>query len=360
MTVEIDDLLSQITKYLNSSLDDVEIYPIQHGMKQKQNVCRIKISDDNYLLKLYDISKPVGKSTFTPCEIEKFILSLLHDKGCQVPQVVWNSNRNNAILLEWCGSHTLDELAQSKAISNLSPILHAALNGLCQIESAIRINTELLTPYIFHYDHNQNLNHILDLGKRTVGYLAKMGKEKFSSSTESRLNTAWSALSKLLLDAEPVLGTLDYQARNIVIRNETPFFIDYGSVGWDWQERRIVQYFNCVGAYSENSNFISLIDRELVVSYAEWVVQNREKCSSDEITARIDGHHLLYYLSVIHKLLGAVARPEEQKNRILIEAWGDTQLRFQRAMNLICHSELSTNSCVTQIREMIRDFHTDS
>ncbi|MCG9129081.1 phosphotransferase [Candidatus Poribacteria bacterium] len=356
----MDVLLNDIATHFNTTSDTIELLPIQHGIKHKQNVYRLKIKDNNYILKFYEISQPVTQSGFTPREIEQFTLTTLHNNGCQVPQVIWELSQHNALLLEWCGDQTLDDLAQGVKTPNLSTILQNSLNSLCQIELVFEKYSDKFTPYIFEYDYNSNLKRILEQGKKTISYLTHLNKKEMSTSAKSRLEMLWETLSNLLIDSKPTLGTLDYQARNIVINDDMSFFIDFGSVGLDWQERRVIQYINSVGANYEEGNFVSMLDKELVEYWVNWRVQDKIDINPEEFTSRVDGHHLLYYLSIIHRLLEVVARPDEQDNRILLESWGDAGIRFKRAINIICETKLSYNSCVVQLREIISELHQNA
>lgn len=352
-------LLDQITAHLQINLAEIVVEPIYHGKRQKQNVCRLKIRSKNYLLKRHEITEPVTEKGFTPFQIEKFTLSTLHKGGCLVPRIIWESEQHQALLLEWRGDHTLDSLAQSRSVSSLMPELHTILNAFCHIEEVFRKNETQFKPYVFHFNLKQTLQRLLEQGRKTVGYLQHLSKTPPTASQAAQVDAAWTSLSNHLLDAKPTLGGLDYQARNIVFDDELPYFIDFASVGRDWQERRLVQYFNSIGASQESANFVALLNRELVDTYTEWVVVNREKCSTADIAARVDGHHLLFYLSILHRILQAVAKPETAENQILLDAWGDTRLRFQRAMELIINTNLSDNIYTTQIREMIRKFQAD-
>lgn len=356
----MDVLLSNIARHFNTSPDTIELNPIQHGIKHKQNVHRLRIRDSNYLLKSYEIFKPVTPSGFSPREIEQFTLTTLHNNGCHVPQVIWESAKFNTLLLEWCGNQTLDDLAQGVKTPNLSETLQNSLNSLCQIELVFEKYSDKFTPYIFEYDYNSNLKRILEQEKKTIGYLTHLNKKEMSTSTKSHLEMLWTTLSNLLIDSKPTLGPLDYQARNIVINDDRSFFIDFGSVGLDWQERRLVQYFNSVGANYEEGNFVSMLDKELVEYWVNWRVQDKTDTNLEEFTSRVDGHHLLYYLSIIHRLLEAVARPEEQDNRILLESWGDAGIRFKRAMSIICNTKLSDNSCVVEFREILKELNSNA
>ena len=347
----VKHLIEQIAAHFKTEVDALKLQPIQHGSQQKHNVCRLKLGSVNYLLKQHDITTSVVKAGYTPCEIESTILSILHHNGCRVPKIIWKSEDFHALLLEWCGELTLDAIAQSRPTRTLKPILRTTLMELCRVETVFAENTELLTPYAFRFDLDITLQRLLEQGRKTLGYL---GGSMTSSQTE-RLDTTWTALSNRLRTAPPTLDSLDYQSRNIVISDETPFLIDFSSVGWDWQERRLVQFFNSIGANQERANFVPLLNRELVDAYAEWVTSHRETCSPAEIAARVDSHHLLFYLSVIHQLLRAVAQPEVSESRTLLKAWGDPKVRYQSALRQLIHTDLSDDVYTTQIRETIAE-----
>lgn len=350
-------LIEPIAAHLKIPSSAVHIEAIRHGTQQRRNVCRLRIGTESYFLKQQDITTSVVKAGYTPFQIESTVLSLLHRNECHVPKIIWKSERFHALLLEWCGELTLDAMAQSKPIPELKPVLHTALRELCRIETVFAEHAKQLKPYIFHFDLDVTLQHLLEQGRKTLGYLAHLKGASITSSQAAHLDTAWNAVSNRLRTAPPTLDSLDYQGRNIMIIGETPFFIDFASVGWDWQERRLTQFFNSIGANQEEANFVSLLNRDLVDTYAEWVITHRGACSPADIAARVDAHHLLFYLSVVHRLLQAVARPETPKNRILLQAWGDAQARFQRAITLIINTRLSDDVYTTQIREILSAFH---
>ena len=268
-----------------------------------------------------------------------------------MPQIVWKSEASHILLLDWCGELTLDAVAQSSPVSTLTSILQTALIELCRVETVFAEQMEVLTRYGFRYNLDVTLERLLAQGRKTLGYLCGT----MTSSQMADLDAVWTLLSNRLRTAPPTFDSLDYQSRNIVISDGTPFLIDFSSVGWDWQERRLVQFFNSIGANREGANFVSLLNRELVEAYAVWVTSHREACSPAAIAARVDSHHLLFYLSVIHRVLRAVAQPEAAESRALREAWGDLKARYQSALLQIIHTDLSDDVHTTQIREMIAE-----
>ena len=349
-------LIETIAAHFKTDVDALKLAPIQHGTQQKHNVCRLSLGTEDYLLKQHDITTPVVEAGYTPCQIESTVLSILHSNGGRVPKVIWKSEDDHVLLLEWCGESTLDAIAQNRPISDLKPILQTTLTELCRVETVFTENVERFAPYTFRFDLDTTLQHSLEQGRKTLDYLSHLNADATTSSQTARLDAAWNAISNRLRAAPSTLDSLDYQSRNIVISGETPFFIDFSSVGWNWQERRLVQYFSSIGANQEGANFVSLLNRDLVNVYAEWVTTHRETCSPVEIAARVDSHHLLFYLSVIHQLLRAVAQPEAAESKVLLKAWGDPQARFQSALMQLINADLSNDVHTTQIRETVANY----
>lgn len=358
----MEHLIKHIAAHFKTETDALELEPIRHGTRQRHNVCRLRLDSKYYLLKQHDITAPVVVAGQTPIQIEASVLTLLYNNGCRVPQLAWKSERHHALLLEWCGESTLDALAQrgEKSVQSLTPLLLTILQEVCKIETCFTTHAAQLAPYVFRFNAQATLQDLLTRGKKVVGYLSHLSDRSMSSIEEGTFAEAWDVFAARLQDAPTTLGSLDNNARNIVIREASPFFIDFASLGWNWQEMRLVQLLNSIGAFlvspSETGNFVSLLDRELVHTYAEWVSTHRESCPPDEVAARVDGHHLLFYLSVIDQLLRAVAQPDATESRMLLEAWGDPQKRFRSAIAHITGAHLSDDVYTHRIREIITDF----
>ena len=360
MTVQ--HLIEPIATHFETAPASVRLGPIQHGTRLRHNVCSVDVDADRYLLKQHDIKTAVVEAGYTPCQIETEVLSILHRHGCKVPQVVWRSAGLHALLLEWCGEQTLDAVAQDaeNPSDDLKPLLQKILRELCDIESCFALRAEYFAPYVFPFNAHEHLKDLLERGVKVIGYLSHLGEKPMASAQADALIEKWNALAIRLQLAPTALGSLDNNARNIVVAEEAPVFIDFASIGWNWQEIRLVQLFNSVGAFlstaDESANFVSLLDAELVSTYAEWVCTHRETSSAAEIAARVDAHHLLFYLSVIHQLIQAIAQPETTESKMLLDAWGDAKPRFRCALTQIIDANLSDDADTTEIRAMIGEF----
>jgi len=357
-------VIDQIAAYLHISPDQIKCVPIRHGTFERNNVWRLNAGERTFILKQHLITQPVGESTFTPFQIESAVLLRLHQAGCRVPQLYWWSDSANCLLMEWCGDTTLDDLAQETPTDELKPIVENTIRAFCQLKEGFAKTAHALNPYIYPLDYSvflqDMLQTLLDQGRKTLDYLAWLKGEPIPANQAARLNAIWERMSNRLHRATPRLGTLDYNARNIVVDGNTPTFIDFGSIGWDWSERRLVQSLNSLGANRANGRFVSLLEKEVVNEYVEQVADHRENWSETEIAAQVDYHQLLFYLSIVYRLLQSTAQPKAAESRATLQAWGDPKARFQHALTLLTDSHLSCDPDSAHIRESIAVFRDAS
>jgi hypothetical protein len=353
-------VIEQIAAYLHISPDQIKCSPIRHGTLERNNVWRLNAMGRAYLLKQHLITQPVGESTFTPFQTEIAVLLRLHQAGCRVPELYWWSDSASCLLMEWCGNTTLDDLAQETPIDELKPIVQNTVRAFCQLEEGFAKTADALNPYIYPLDYpaflRDMMGTLLDQGRKTLDYLAWLKGEPMPADQVTRLDAIWERLSNRLHRATPTLGTLDYNARNIVVDGSTPTFIDFGSIGWDWSERRLVQSFNSLGANRANGNFVSLLGQEIVKEYAGQIAEQREDWSETEIAAQVDYHQLLFYLSIVYRLLQSTVQPETAESKATLQAWGDPKTRFQRALGLLTDSHLSEDPDIKHLQEIITAF----
>ena len=361
---ELPQVIEQIAAHLHISPDQIKCAPIRHGTHERNNVWRLTAMGRSFLLKQHLITHPVGESAFAPFQVESAVLSTLHRAGCRVPEIHWGSESAECLLMEWCGDTTLDDLAQGRPTEGLKPIVQNTVRSFCQLETGFAKSAHALTPYIYPLDYSEFLRDtmqaLLDRGRKTMDYLAWLAGQPMPPNQEAEIDKIWARLANRLHGAKHTLGTLDYNARNVVIDGQLPTFIDFGSIGWDWGERRLVQSFNSLGANRKGGNFVSVLDRETVEAYASQVVKHREGESETELATQVDYHHLLFYLSVVHRLLQSTAQPEAEESKSLLRAWCDPKARFQRAVGLLVGSRLSEDSDAAQIREFIAAFRDAS
>ena len=355
MSTNLPHLIQQIATQLGATPDDTQITPIRHGTFDRNNVWRLELVGEPYLLKQHLITQPIGASAFTPFQIESKVLSVLHQAGCRVPKIVWKSEPY--LLLEWCGESTLDDLAQEKPLKDLTTIRNNVVRELCHIEGAFSNYADTIAPYTFPLNLYHTMEAMLTQAQKTINYLTQLGKESTLTNQHTDIETIWAELAtRLQAYQSPTLGGLDYNAKNVVIHSQTPTFIDFASVGWDWQERRLIQTLSSLGAHRQDGNFVNLLDTAAVELYANESENYRSGHSRSEFATQVDRHHLLFYLVTIYRLVRAVAQPDRAENRTLLCAWGDAKARLRQAITLLADTHLSDDPCAHQLREFIAQF----
>jgi hypothetical protein len=355
---DLSATVKEIADRLRIDPVSLQITPIRHGTHERNNVWRLAVAEKDYILKQHLIIHPIGKSAFSPFQIETAVLPILHRAGCRVPQIVWKSEDDSTLLLEACGEKTLDDFTQETPADALKPITRNAVQEFCRLELAFAECAEDIQPYIYPlgYPLHQTLDAILDRGRSTMNYLAWLSGEPMRPDEQTIVDEIWEDMSNCLHGAAARLGSLDYNARNVVIDGDRPTFIDFASVGWDWGERRLVQSFNSLGAHRSGGKFVSALNREVVGEYASQTAKAQERTDEAEIAVRVDYHNLLFYLSIIYRLLQATAQPEREGSIPLLKAWGDAQPRLRQAIDLLAGSPLSDNPYAAQLRRIVGEW----
>ena len=93
---------------------------------------------------------------------------------------------------------------------------------------------------------------------------------------------------------------------------------------------------------------------------AGQIAEHRQDWSETEIAAQVDCHHLLFYLSIVYRLLQSTAQPEAAESRATLQAWGAPKARFRRALALLTDSHLSEDPDIKHLQEIITAFRDAS
>ena len=164
MSADLSATIEKIADHLRVDAASLQITPVRHGKLERNNVWRLNTPETDYILKQHLIAYPLGKTVYSPFQIETAVLPILHRTGCRVPQVVWKSKIDSMLLLKACGENTLDDLAQASPAENLKPITRNAVREFCRLELAFADQAEVIQPYIYPSDSplDETLDGILD------------------------------------------------------------------------------------------------------------------------------------------------------------------------------------------------------
>ena len=262
--------------------------------------------------------------------VEQRVLALLRERNCPVPQVLGADPSAGLIFLEHVGEETLDDAVRSAGPERRERLRGPLVNGFLRLEQAFADCRQELEPHVSPAASRDRLPAALDQARDGAldglqGLLRRCGQ----ASTRSALRELEERLAELcsrLAGEEPSLGSTDFNARNVVVDrgSDVVSFIEFAKIGWDWPERRLVQYATGLGAGAEGG-FVSLLDRAAVGQYARSAPGDRVRRAS-----ALDGHHLLFHLNAAARLCGALDRPGLEPNRALLKAWRQPDLRLRQ------------------------------
>ena len=190
------------------------------------------------------------------------------------------------------------------------------------------------------------------------------------------LRPALEATAALAFAAVPDVGSLDYNATNVVVdARGRPTVLDFAVTGVDWPERRLVQYGTGTGAGSApgapgapgaggapagaggatgagtgpGGPFRSALDRASVRRYAGLSAARRGQ-DSREIVATVDAHDVLLLLAAGAGVM-AVARGTAHPERA--RAWADVDARRAALLRLL-RRPLAAHGPAAALRTAIR------
>lgn len=265
--------------------------------------------------------------------VETEVLGLLCQAGCSVPQVLGCDPRAQFIFFEHCGSLTLEE-------AHHPAYLPQVIEGLLHIEEVLRRHQEQLRPRVMAQP-----SCLLEAWAQAFAR-AQFGLEWLARKcgvSPAVLEPARQALQQIcafLAARPPSLGTTDYNPRNIAVdpvRGQLRF-IEFAKIGWDWTERRLVQYTNTV-----KPGFGSLLDQAQVERYAS---------QADRDGARaLEYHHLVFCLNAAAMLGQALDAPGE--HAALRRAWAPLSPRLGQVVQCL-RAPLGADPWAAAIREVCK------
>lgn len=251
--------------------------------------------------------------------VEREVLGLLHGAGCPVPAVLGVDEEVQCIFFAWVGDETLDDAMQAgDAIS-----ARQVIEGLCAIERECARHEDLLVPRVVPTAGRKELQTAWD----AVGARARDGLEQLSRHLNRPFAAGavphLAAMHSWLAGRPATLGSTDYNARNIVVDPQVSQvrFIEFAKIGWDWTERRLVQYTTSMGSGREDGRMRSLLDEDAARYYA--ITSGR----ADGARA-LHYHHIFFLLNGV-ALLGA-ALEGSPRAEMLLARWQEPLARLRQ------------------------------
>lgn len=224
--------------------------------------------------------------------VEQKVTNHLLASGVSVPRII--ATDHDIVIYEWCGDHTLDDICQT---ADPRPFSQSVINTLCALEKAFYKHGSKFTP---HIAPGCSADDLREQWHNTIQALTETLPALVRDPNAPDLLSTWEILTTELTYAPPALGPTDYNARNIACPNpETATVLELAKIGYDWPERRLIQYTTSLGAHKPRSRVIGLLTPSLVRHYAHFA-SKLYSTPPETILFRLDAHHLIYHLFAAH------------------------------------------------------------
>lgn len=313
-----------------------------------------------------------------PLDAEQRTLAWLAGQGAPVPAVLATdpAQPSTWMALEWCGDDTLDdalqrtdvlppdvrraaEVPEARAagrdeVTRLGGALAAAVAA---VERAFAPATARLRA-----DPASWLPRCRALQAQTEPWAAGavQGLTWLTGAPPSQsLAEALNVAVALAMNTPPSAGSLDYNARNAVLNSvagETPrlTLLDFSATGVDWPARRFVQYGTATGSGRRSGNFVSAIQRESTLAYAEAVAPTWGT-DAPAVQQTVDAHDLLLLLTAAQTLRAiATGKAHPERARAWTGIGTDLSARRARLLSLL-RRPLAPDGPAESVRARLRD-----
>lgn len=222
-------------------------------------------------------------------QVEFNTLRYLRARGGAVPVAFGIDPGAQLILLEFVGYRTLaNVLAARVDAATRQRLGHRVLRELAHIEAQLADaqfdGPARVIPGASIEDLTSRWSAVAAIAQEGLRCLWHRHCQDVPPTT---LTEAVGSLWRRLGARRPSLGVTDYQPANIVVdeQHRRITFLELSKLGWDWTERRAVQYTTSV-----DGTGISVLDRAVV---------GRAPIDA----GALDGHHLLFQLLLARRIL---------------------------------------------------------
>lgn len=250
--------------------------------------------------------------------VETNVTAQLLKENISVPQIIATNPKHGLTIYEWCGDQTLDDHCQHNAETDIT---HQVIDTLLGLESAFQKNTPQFHAYTAPGCTSQDT---ITTFTETITSLTPVLPDlihTLTKQTPPHLLTHWQNIVKKVKQSPLVLGPTDYNARNIVLSHiNQPHILELAKIGYDWPERRLLQYTTSLGAHLPTGRIMGLLTPQIVCQYAQRAAIYRS-IPANQIRTTLDAHHIIFHLLAAFQCLQASTQPSHP--------WQNIETRLQ-------------------------------
>lgn len=192
-----------------------------HYQKEHPRVVKLELDDESV------VALKVAK-THEVAKCEARVLSTLNQLDAPVPNLIAYDEAQGVLLLEYLNGRPLGLFKPEE----LKPYYHLFMQSSERLKELFESVSSQFTDLAVNVDKDKFRNEMKEIGE----YLSQ--KIEFPILAQQ----SWHDILELVLSQPLSFGSRDYSPYNIILQGEKMYFLDFETVGFDWQARRFWQY----------------------------------------------------------------------------------------------------------------------
>lgn len=286
--------------------------PVQRVEAVADEVWRIHLQDGRCVIAKHHIYGALTRGTpYDLLQVEKKLLQIL--SGRRVPRWLGGDEEGQLAFYVDCGAATLDDVWQGGDTALIASLTEEVCAELVAIEANLKEHEPDLVACVMPAATPEALKRQWE----AAGEAARTGLGYMLGREDPAALQALDEVLGWLGGRRPYLGAIDYNARNIAVDAVGRIaFLEWAKLGWDWTERRCLQYTTSMGAGRADGTWVCPLDAAATAHYARW--------RGGDAAAALDGHHLVFHLNAVAMLGTAL----EEGDAALLQRWARPRKRL--------------------------------
>lgn len=339
--VHVTDLIGRLLP----GIDVADLLPVDPSTDRPPSVYRATLGNDRVCaVKLASDSLPASLAR-NAIATEAAALRGLNSLGCNTPRVIAFDATLGVLATDWLEGPTMERKLSTEGPEQVG------VDSVIREFIAIEVGVDSARSRIGR-SRSESARKSLLRETEHVFECVKMAARATAVDTGRSPAAAENAATDLQLQVSAgiwTIGSRDYNASNVLLTPDGPYFVDFSTIGADWPERRLAGYLIATGAGHSSGNFVTALDERAGRLYQQLGTAVWAGHTAGEL---LDAHFLTAVLYSIQRLTSAIRAPELPESQTLLEAWPNAEQRISRLHDLT-RVPLYPNSTADRLRSAL-------